>query len=148
MGFLQDSLSLISTSLTSFNSSSIFPKLQLDLGASKIYGCDIHKQECLTSYGTQDNWFKPKKHWVMLCYSVLAQVKPTPSYHRGMTFAVMQMLCQLLPNDLHLKNGGITNMNNWFKNNKYMIMWMTLKCWNPIVILGISMFTKFCIFPN
>lgn len=84
-----------------------FPKLQLDLGTSKIYGYDIHKQECLTSYGTQDNWFKPKKHWVMLCYSVLAQVKPTPSYHRGMTFAVMQMLCQLLPDDLQLKKGGI-----------------------------------------
>lgn len=62
-------------------------------------------------------WFKS---WVPLSYvvlfPVLTQMKPTPSYYCALTFGVMQMLCQLLPTDLHLEKkstsqfvGGIAN---------------------------------------
>lgn len=81
------------------NSASFFHKLQLDLREREIYGYDTVEQERLTSCGTRGDWFKPKEHWVMPCFSAPAQVKPTPSASGHDIFRNMDALSHWDPSE-------------------------------------------------
>lgn len=81
-------------------------------------------------------WFKS---WVPLSYvvlfPVLTQMKPTPSYYWALTFGVTQMLCQLLPTDLHLKKKYLP-VHRWDSQQRMTNCFKKTSIWSSLCYTG------------